>query len=979
MNGINNWPIRKKLYAMTLPALLVLTCFVVAFLYSNYVAYRHAVREQAIVEASSFLDQVAHNFAVERGLTAGFMASGGANGRDKLEAQRQSADTAADNLLAYMADGSWVMNEASRAHYDALIEMINRRSEIREGVSGLDSSVNPFGYYSTLNATALAAVEQLKSAANDAQVKQLLAARLNLLWIKEKSGQERGALNGVFRKQSTDAAMINRVNGYINEQTVRLKTLSANMSDTHLKLRDLWQQEPTSQETIAMRDFFQTYYDKIVDKADLKLALLTGVSAAQANNGNDDGNIEGLIDQYESIAPLTELERGTLTRVRAGVERGSLDRDQLLALSKLVSALNPLAGIDADQWFKVSTARIKGIKSLSDQLAEEAMALSAGNLVAVQWQLGLIALLLTLSVVVTLWFARVISKDIIQSLSGLTQVMETIQATGDFSYRVPDDRLDEFGHIARTLNRFLADIGQSNREIINVMQSIERGDFTQRVESDLVGDLDTLKQGVNATAANVDTAMASLHDIMEAIADGDFSRRMPDYLGNLGRTVNRSMALMDQAIGAVNDVLGRMDCGDFGQRISLDLSGSLAEMVQKVNDSMATLEQSIEEIYAMALAMSKGDMSARIAGNYSGRLLDMKNALNASNESVLSALNEVSDALTRAREGDFTQGIAASMEGQFVQMKDTLNETFETLCEAIGDIVQVASAQMEGDLTQRMSTDYSGQIGGIAQALNSSVEQLSGIVQAVGQSCDVVSSGAGEIAAANRDMAQRTEAQLGIVETLASNLDSFKKVMMENGENAKEAIQRVDEAQAQAQRGSELIGVTEQAMDNIRQSSRRIHDVTALIDDLAFQTNLLALNAAVEAARAGEQGRGFSVVAAEVRALSQKSAAAAREIRGLIVESVNHVEDGYEKVEQSVAALSDIERTVVDAKQSTKRIVDDSVEQMTSVTAIHSAIGNLERIAQENAAMVEQASAASNSLDHESESLVSSVSRFRTH
>jgi methyl-accepting chemotaxis protein len=250
------------------------------------------------------------------------------------------------------------------------------------------------------------------------------------------------------------------------------------------------------------------------------------------------------------------------------------------------------------------------------------------------------------------------------------------------------------------------------------------------------------------------------------------------------------------------------------------------------------------------------------------------------------------------------------------------------------------------------------------------------VVRAVSGSAEDVRDVAGQLAQGNDDLNQRTQEQAAALEQTASSMEQMAATVKQNAENARAASELAVGVRDQADRGGSIVQSAIAAMQEINTSSRKIHDIIGVIDEIAFQTNLLALNAAVEAARAGEQGRGFAVVASEVRTLAQRSASAAREIKTLIGESVDRVKTGSELVDASGHTMAEIMESVKKVTQIVGEISAASEEQATGIDQVNRAIAQLDEMTQRNAALVEQATAASRTMEHQTTQLTSAVAFF---
>ncbi|HEY5805097.1 MAG TPA: methyl-accepting chemotaxis protein, partial [Lysobacter sp.] len=272
---------------------------------------------------------------------------------------------------------------------------------------------------------------------------------------------------------------------------------------------------------------------------------------------------------------------------------------------------------------------------------------------------------------------------------------------------------------------------------------------------------------------------------------------------------------------------------------------------------------------------------------------------------------EIAGIVQAAVEGDFSHRIAIEGKDGFVKLlAEGINQLLETNAAALDDVVRVLSALAQGDLTQTIDAEYRGTLAQMKDDANSTVAQLSRIVGEIRQGSDAISAAAGEIAAGNNDLSQRTEQQAASLEETASSMEELTSTVRQNADNARQANQLALGAADVASQGGQVVGRVVDTMSAINTASKKIVDIIGVIDGIAFQTNILALNAAVEAARAGEQGRGFAVVAAEVRSLAQRSAGAAKEIKQLITDSVNRVEEGSTLVDQAGRTMGEIVTSV---------------------------------------------------------------------
>ncbi|QNA99180.1 methyl-accepting chemotaxis protein [Massilia sp. Se16.2.3] len=291
--------------------------------------------------------------------------------------------------------------------------------------------------------------------------------------------------------------------------------------------------------------------------------------------------------------------------------------------------------------------------------------------------------------------------------------------------------------------------------------------------------------------------------------------------------------------------------------------------------------------------------------------------------------------------------------------------------------LEVANTVAAGDLTSRIEITSQDETGMLLQALKTMNENLVRTVVTVRTGTETIGTASAEVAAGSLDLSARTEQQASSLEETASSMEELTSTVKQNADNARQANMLADAASQVAQRGGRVIGDVVGTMDQINASAGKIADIIGVIDGIAFQTNILALNAAVEAARAGEQGRGFAVVASEVRNLAQRSAAAAVEIKGLIGDSAQAVEAGSKLVGEAGATMDEIVDSVRRVTDIMGEITSASVEQTAGIEQINEAVAQMDQVTQQNAALVEEAAAASASMQEQAAHLSRAVSVFR--
>ena len=300
-----------------------------------------------------------------------------------------------------------------------------------------------------------------------------------------------------------------------------------------------------------------------------------------------------------------------------------------------------------------------------------------------------------------------------------------------------------------------------------------------------------------------------------------------------------------------------------------------------------------------------------------------------------------------------------------------------TVTRPLAEVQGVAMRIADGDLTAQVATRRGDEIGQLTAAINTIGERLSSVVGQVRNGAEQIANASQEISTGNLDLCQRTEEQAASLATTASSMDQLTTTVRQNADNARTANELARSASTVAQKGGDTVSQVVTRMDSITQASRKISDITGVIDGIAFQTNILALNAAVEAARAGEQGRGFAVVANEVRSLAQRCAAAAKEIKALIDASNGEVDAGSRLVSEAGATMQEVLASVQRVTDIMADISAASQEQTQGIEEVNRAVVEMDTTTQQNAALVEEASAAAQAMHEQADSLARSVRQFR--
>ncbi|MGZ0025984.1 methyl-accepting chemotaxis protein [Stenotrophomonas sp. S4] len=460
--------------------------------------------------------------------------------------------------------------------------------------------------------------------------------------------------------------------------------------------------------------------------------------------------------------------------------------------------------------------------------------------------------------------------------------------------------------------------------------------------------------------------------------DQEFRLGGRDELTQLGEAMASVRQSVQAAIGAQLQMAEQHEAGAIRYRMDAGaFPGDFGRMVQATN---SLVESHVQVELLMAEVMQRyaiGDLS-RDLPDYPGEKGTLTRTLAAVKQSLM-AINAQIDELARAaRAGDFSmRGDAAAFQYQFKAMVEYLNGMMASSQASIADVSDVLRAISHGDLTARMDGEYDGVFARMRDDANTTTAQLTGIVRGIQVAADSINNAAQELAAGNNDLSRRTEQQAANLEEAAASMEELTSTVRQNAELARQADSEAHAAGAAVRETEQAMAQMASVMGEIDQSSARISEISTVIDGIAFQTNILALNAAVEAARAGEQGRGFAVVASEVRTLAQRAGVAAKEIKELIEDAAAKVKSGLAVTVESEAAIARVAQASSRTTQLMSDIAAASKEQAAGIEQVNQVVVQMDQVTQQNAALVEEATAASRALEEQAHALTTSVSVFK--
>ncbi|MDO9107032.1 MAG: methyl-accepting chemotaxis protein [Methylovulum sp.] len=468
--------------------------------------------------------------------------------------------------------------------------------------------------------------------------------------------------------------------------------------------------------------------------------------------------------------------------------------------------------------------------------------------------------------------------------------------------------------------------------------------------------------------------------IVDVDKTGDFSKTIhyqaEDEIGQTAQAFNNMLASLQTALQETNSVMDALEKGDFNVRIHANVNGDLKRLKATVNSTVEELALTIAALNQAMQALRNGDFSTRVDTHVKG---EFKNAVDnaVSAEKAMQAMfGDIGRVMGRIAVGDISHRVTVEGRGELALLKDNINLTLDAL-NSLNDIVRVADALAQGDLTQSIHQNYPGIFGAVTSSINHTADNLKQLIGKIHGASAMINTAAKEIAAGNNDLSHRTEEQAASLEQTTASMQELTSAVRQNNAHASHVNDLAGQAAAIATRGVSAVDSVVATMDNINQSSHRIVEIISVIDDIAFQTNILALNAAVEAARAGDQGKGFAVVATEVRNLAQRAGNAASEIKRLINDSVEKVNNGSQLVSTAGQTMDEIVHSIRNVTTIIAEITAASAEQTAGIGQVNQAIRQMDDVTQQNAALVEQAAAAAESLEDQTHDLSLSLGTFK--
>ncbi|MBE0363870.1 hypothetical protein PULV_a1381 [Pseudoalteromonas ulvae UL12] len=710
--------IKTKFNTVVLLPFMIITLLLSYLVWQNINASQRQQSVQARLLQAEKLAAVAHHFAVERGLTAGYLARKGGDS-DALKKQYINADNAAYELIGILPALKLTAHRDELRLLDLLEKEILKRDTLRQGVLELSPPHSPFTYYSNINATALTVLEQVMTEMNDPLASQMFRAYLALTWLKEKAGQERGALNGVFTSGELPISKAVAIQSYLSEQHYFQERLIHFSSDEFNQQFDVLLNDDAVKQVNAMRDVFNQT---------LLLKQNTNRLVSLLSTGNKGAFNAFKTELNQPHALFSDTQRNHLLSILENINEATSDSQKYAVfqgIQQFEKMYNPLLSVNASDWFSVATRRIDLLNELVKKKSAQLAMYVNEKANTLMW-ISILEVLFGVVLLVALFgIGRAIANKMVKDLAIINNSISDVSNRFDFKTRSKIVGEDEIAITSTMFNRMLDKLEGAIGEAVYVCDAIAEGDFSKRINGEFVGDLASLKKGINRSANSVASTMSSLEMVIDGLAEGRLDVRLPDDVkGQLRDKVNTAMSQTEQALIQIERSVNGISQGDFSQEINVPLSGTLDAVKISINSALKSINISVSAIVQAMQAVEKGDFSAHVDGQYQGAFAQLQHSINQSVKVNQQALNAIKQTFSYLAEGEFKTLNVEVLQGDFALLGKELNHTILQYRQTFEEIVRASNDIAEGHLSVRISEKFPGELGKLSQALNRSTHQL---------------------------------------------------------------------------------------------------------------------------------------------------------------------------------------------------------------------------------------------------------------
>jgi methyl-accepting chemotaxis protein len=548
---------------------------------------------------------------------------------------------------------------------------------------------------------------------------------------------------------------------------------------------------------------------------------------------------------------------------------------------------------------------------------------------------------------------------------------------------ITDNYNGDFNVIKGNLNAVVKMMNELLAETDIIIKAAADGELDKRADAGkFLGGWNKLVSGVNDTITNIVNPLMVTADYVEKVSKGVIPPTITDvYKGQynlIKNNLNSVVKMMSELLSETDIIIKAAADGELDKRADAEkFQGGWNKLVSGVNDTITNIVNPLMVTADYVEKVSKGIVPPEITTVYKGQYNQIKNNLNAVVKMMNDLLKEADVLITAAVGGALnTRANATLFVGGWNTLMAGINKTLDAVLEPINEAAGILEKVAARDMTARVKGDYKGDHAKIKNSLNTAVDNLDKALTQVAEAVEQVSSASQQISSGSQSLAQGANEQASSLEEVSSSLEEMSSMTKQNAENANQAKNLAGEANKNADVGAESMAKMSDAINKIKESSDQTAKIVKTIDEIAMQTNLLALNAAVEAARAGEAGRGFAVVAEEVRNLAQRSAQAAKNTADMITESVKNAEGGVKIAVEVTKSFESITLGVKKVNDLIAEIAAASGEQSQGIDQVNTAVAQMDKVTQQNAANSEESASAAEELSSQSEELAGMVAQF---